>query len=100
MPPDPILALLAFVGLFAYLGVGAVFGVAYARWFDGKGALSKIADGTDIAVFGWIAALWPGAIALTIVGGSIFFAAYGPIWFCGKVGKYIANSQIGAPDAA
>lgn len=108
MPPDPVLALLAFLGLLLYALLGGVVGTMTVRLFDSDvkrgsyGYIRGLADqgGDPDAWIGfWFAAvLWPLVIGVGIpllIGGVGAVAVLcGPVWIMHRVGRYVAAAQI------
>ena len=100
--PDPILALVSFVGLFVYAVVGGAIGTLAVRAVDSIGlgynsgnylkGIAKKRGGDDDAWLGlfFAALLWPAVAALAVAGITLA----GPIWLSGKVASYTAAAQI------
>src|ERR1017187_6030288 len=111
MPPDPILALLSFVGLCGYAVLGGVFGTLFVRLCSKEKYLEaiksrqytgKIGDyyhSSTYASEGWAifvvgAVLWPAMVPL----GVCAVALYGPIWLSTRIGSYVAKAQLETGD--
>lgn len=104
MPPDPILGILAFFGLFAYAAIGALVASVLIRLCDininygstnGLGLVRGLAGetrGNDAAWVGFTfaAAFWP----VVAVGLVTFGVVVGPALIAQKIGTYVAKAQI------
>lgn len=105
MPPVPILALLAFVGLFLYPLIGTVLGVIALRcsgykrttlysgsklyWIT-KGGTSADCEPLIVAC----AVLWPALLVVgatcALIGGCILAVGYGPAWLGVHAYEYLS----------
>lgn len=95
MPPDPILALLCFIGLTIYMMIGVTIGTVSCRafgyhkgekaWYDSNGSETFCE-----APITFSALLWPAWLGIVAAGASIFAVFAGPVWLCGRVHDYVA----------
>lgn len=105
--PDPMLALVSFVGLLGYSVVGGLVGAASVRLlgekepgYSGRGYgtyrhLRAIAGLPHADSEGWVgfaraAVFWPVAVA----GAAVVGVGYGPYWITRHVGRYAAVAML------
>lgn len=95
MPPDPVLALLAFAGLILYVVVGAVVAPLIIRPMMDRHQVSDFVhnggNGNNAAPYVLAVMFWPFVVAAGMV--VCFFAV--PFWVGGKVSRYVASWTLG-----
>lgn len=97
MPPDPILGLLAFVGLCVYSVIGGAVGATALRIISPKvyhkhlAGVKKYGYSGEVHLTFWpFVILWPAAVALLAPAAILM----GPAWISRKVGVWTAKAQI------
>lgn len=128
MPPDPILGLLAFVGVLTYVMVGVIVGVLTVRIVgENPERMKKLSNwdtkqyprepGQEAGAMSpvwavvWLTALWPAWLGLLVAAGSVvaggavvygvgWVLGWSPVWLIKHIGAYIAAMEIVQPKEA
>lgn len=109
MPPDPILAVLAFAALILYCAIGAVVATFAVRFWEymgwgyggeNHGYMRGIAGQPGGYEDGWIGMgiatiLWPAIVAIAFVFSVMAIVALCPVIVVKYVGRYVAKAQLG-----
>jgi hypothetical protein len=101
VPPDPILAILAFVSLCAYSMIGVTVGVLSMRFMgehrERMDTLAKWKVPMDVkyddrAPVIMTAMVWPVWLAILTVFGAVYGVIAGPLWLGRHTAQYLAGA--------